>query len=224
RRRRAAGRLRAGGRRARQRGAPPTRAGGAAHAGHLTGRPGTGAGRRAERPGRAGGGRRPGRGRRGGGGDGHLAGAHAGRAGARARAAAAARPRPAVRTDARAVRRRGGAGRAGRPPGPSRGGRRRAADRGGLMGSLTRVRAHGGLWTLVALLAGLAVLVAATAGPVVVRMEDRALRKLVEQAPSYLDRDILAVRSTPPSLMGTPPTPPETMLTEVGSILAPSLR
>src|SRR5690606_10893343 len=153
-----------------------------------------------------------------------LPGAHTGRAGARARAAAATRPRPAVRAHARAVRRRGGARCAGRPPGTPGGRRRRPAGRGGLMASLTRLRAHAGLWALVVVLAGLAVLVAATAGPLVVRIEDRALQKMVEQAHSYLDRDILAVEPTKPGLMGLPPTAPETLLTDVGSLLAPPLR
>ncbi|HEY8451558.1 MAG: FtsX-like permease family protein [Micromonosporaceae bacterium] len=92
------------------------------------------------------------------------------------------------------------------------------------MPSLTRLRAHAGLWTLVAVLAGLAVLVAAAAGPAIARVEDRALRKTIEQARSYLDRDIVALRPSKPSLMGIPPTPPEEFLTEVEPLLLPPLR
>jgi putative ABC transport system permease protein len=87
------------------------------------------------------------------------------------------------------------------------------------MGSLTRLRAHAGLWTLVALLAVVAVLVGAAAGPVATRIEDRALRLMITDA-SYLDRDVVVVQPTRPS----PPAPADQMLDRLPSMLPSPLR
>lgn len=91
------------------------------------------------------------------------------------------------------------------------------------MASLTRLRAHAGLWALVALLATLAVLVGAAAGPASARIEDRALRLMISDA-AYLDRDIVVVQPTRPSLMGTPQASAGEMLGRLPSMLHSPLR
>jgi putative ABC transport system permease protein len=74
------------------------------------------------------------------------------------------------------------------------------------MAVLARVRGHAGLWGMVGLLGGAMVFLAAAAGPVTTRNEDRALRQMIETAP-YRTRDITVVqrdsgRAEPTDLAG----------------------
>lgn len=91
------------------------------------------------------------------------------------------------------------------------------------MASLTRLRAHAGLWTLVALLGAAAVLVTASTGPVTTRLEDDALQQTLADA-EYLDRDVVMVETARPSLMGDPVTSAETMRRRAVGALPPALR
>lgn len=86
------------------------------------------------------------------------------------------------------------------------------------MSSLTRLRHHAGLWSMVAALATATVFVTAIAGPVTTRIADDALRQEIRSAP-YRDRDIITVREAQPALMGTPPTPPENLRLQVVTTL-----
>ncbi len=56
-----------------------------------------------------------------------------------------------------------------------------------------RLRAHAGLWTLVALLGVGMVLVSTSVGPVTTRVEDHGLRQMVDAAP-YTQRDLISTR------------------------------
>jgi putative ABC transport system permease protein len=56
-----------------------------------------------------------------------------------------------------------------------------------------RLRAHAGLWTLVALLGVGMVLVSTSVGPVITRVEDHGLRQMVDAAP-YTQRDLISTR------------------------------
>ncbi|MFS8523087.1 MAG: FtsX-like permease family protein [Micromonosporaceae bacterium] len=64
------------------------------------------------------------------------------------------------------------------------------------MASLVRLRAHVGLWSMVALLSAAVALVLATAAPATRRLEDRALRDAVAAA-TYVERDIIVTRRDP---------------------------
>src|SRR5690606_27143457 len=64
------------------------------------------------------------------------------------------------------------------------------------MASLVRLRAHVGLWSMVALLSAAVALVLATAAPATRRLEDRALRDAVAAA-TNVERDIIVTRRDP---------------------------
>lgn len=71
------------------------------------------------------------------------------------------------------------------------------------MSTLARVRAHAGLWSVVAVLAAATVFVSSSTNPVHTRIADESLRQTFTAAP-YLDRDLMTIRPARPSLMGVP--------------------
>jgi putative ABC transport system permease protein len=78
--------------------------------------------------------------------------------------------------------------------------------RGRRGGALARFRANAGIWSLVAVLAGAAVFVVSASGPVTTRLEDRAVRQMLEQAPAGV-RDLTF--HWPAFLLEQPPTAEE---------------
>jgi putative ABC transport system permease protein len=82
------------------------------------------------------------------------------------------------------------------------------------MSSFTRLRAHAGLWSVVAVLGLATVFVAASAEPATTRIADASLQQMVSVA-AYPDRDLITVRAARPSLMGVPQTTADQLHNEV---------
>src|SRR6266542_3030277 len=91
-------------------------------------------------------------------------------------------------------------GRPARPPGRRR---RPAAHRGGPMTVMRRVGAHAGPWVLVAVLGLTVVFLLAATPRTVNRIQDRALRRTVADAP-YTVRDLLISGAVPSTFQGWP--------------------
>jgi putative ABC transport system permease protein len=91
------------------------------------------------------------------------------------------------------------------------------------MSSLARLRAHVGVWSVIAAL-GLAIaFVASSAGPVYTRIADNSLRQMFAAAP-YTERDITTIRPARPAAMGTPQIPAEDLRHGVVRTTPPALR